>query len=108
METVMYKTIVLDLLQDRPQMHEQLRQKRMLLQTVERYAEQLKKKHEGWKEVISKTRPGSDPNRIASEALELAMEDLSACLAPEYPPEESEALSLDDAMEFIRRPIPHA
>jgi len=45
-----YKTIILQLLQQRPQMHEQLRQERKLLPTLEIYAKELKASHEDWKE----------------------------------------------------------
>jgi hypothetical protein len=102
----MYKTIVLELLQQRPQMHEQLRAHRKLLRTVNQYAQELKRKHEAWKDVLSPVRPESDPQQIASEALDLAMEDLKDCLACESPPDENESLSLDDAMAFIRRHTP--
>ena len=37
-----YKTIVLELLQQRPQMHEQLRKDRKLLPALEFYAKELK------------------------------------------------------------------
>jgi hypothetical protein len=99
----MYKALVLELLLDRPQLSEPLRQKRMLLATVEIYAQTLRKKHQAWREVLSQARQASDPQQIASEALELAVEDLSICLVPEYSPPETEALSLDDAMAFIQR-----
>jgi hypothetical protein len=100
---MMYKTIVLQLLQDRPEMHEQLRKKRKLLATVELCGQELKRMHEAWKDVLSQARPGSDPSQIASEALELALEDLVNCLDSESPPDENEPMSLDGAMAFIRR-----
>ena len=71
-----YKTIVLELLQQRPEMHEQLRRTRKLLPTMETYAKELKTSHEAWKETLSQARPGSDPSQIASEAMEMALKEL--------------------------------
>jgi hypothetical protein len=99
---MLYKTMVLELLQDRPQMHEQLRKKRQLLATVELYGQELKRKHEAWKDILSQARPGSDASQTASEALELALEELVNCLNSGSPPDENETLSLEGAMAFIR------
>jgi hypothetical protein len=71
-----YKTIVLGLIEERPEIHEKLRRTRTLLPTLELYAKKLKTSHEAWKEHLFKERPASDPSQIASEALEIA---LSAC-----------------------------
>ena len=54
-----YKTIIYELLQQRPQMHEQLRKERKLLTTLELYARELKTSHEAWKEALDQQRPGS-------------------------------------------------
>ena len=97
-----YKTIILELLQQRPEMHEQLRKERKLLPALELYARELKTSHEAWKERLSQTMPGSDPSQIASEAMEMALKDLEDRL-PSASPQESETLSLDAAMAFIRR-----
>jgi len=97
-----YKTIILELLKERTELHEQLRKERKLLPALELYAKELKTSHEAWKEVLSQAKPGSDPSQIASEAMEMAMKDLEDRL-PSASPEESEALSLDAAMAFIRR-----
>jgi uncharacterized protein YfaS (alpha-2-macroglobulin family) len=105
METNMqYKTIVHELLQQRPQMHEQLRRQRKLLSTLELHARELKSNHQAWKELLSQLRPGSDPSQIASEALEIALKELEDRLPSESPRKEHEAVFLDAAMMFIRRP----
>lgn len=70
-----YKTIVLELLKQRPEIHNQLRRKRMLLATVERYARELKANHETWKERLSQAKPGSEESQISSEALEFALKE---------------------------------
>ena len=100
-----YKTIVFELLQQRPLMHEQLRKDKKLLATMELHARELKASHEAWKEVLSQARPGSDPSQIASEAREMALQDLEDRLPPESR-QEDEPLSLDAAIAFIRRPTP--
>ncbi len=97
-----YKTIVLELLQQRPEMHEQLRKDRKLLTTMESYARDLKSSHEAWKETLGQERPGSDQSQIASEALEMALKDLEDRLPSASHPSDNEPLSLDAAMAFIR------
>jgi len=94
-----YKTMVLALLQQRPQMHEELRQARRLLPTLERYAHELKTSHEAWIDFLWRTKPAS-PHQIASEAMEMAVKDLEDLLPPVSPPAESE-LSLEEALAFI-------
>jgi hypothetical protein len=97
-----YKTIVLELLQQRPQMHEQLRKERKLLTTLKFYAKELKTSHEAWKETLGQQRPGSDPSQIRSEALELALKELEDRLPSASETGEEEAISLDEAMAYLR------
>ena len=97
-----YKTIVLELLQQRPEVHEQLRVNRRLLPTVELYARELKTSHEAWKETLSEAKPGSDQSQIASEAMEMALRELEDRLPSGHHPDSNEPLSLDGAMAFIR------
>ena len=103
-----YKTIIHEMLQQRPQLHSQLRKDRKLLPAMEIYARQLKTSHESWKEVLWGLRPGSDPSQIASEALEIALKEMEDRLSSASPESEHEALSLDQAMAFIRRHTPPA
>src|SRR5262249_42292586 len=98
-----YKTIVLELLQDRPQLHDQLRQQRRLLATMEALAQGLKNRHEAWTEQLSQASPDSDPHQIASEALEIALKELMDSLPSDSSADESEALSLDAAMAYLHR-----
>src|SRR5580692_342490 len=77
METTMqYKTIVLELLKERTELHEQLRLTRRLLPTMETCARELKASHETWMETLAQSNPSSDPSQIASEAMELALREL--------------------------------
>ena len=102
-----YKTICLQMIQDRPEMYDQLLRKRMLLPTLERYAVQLRTSHLEWKELLSQARPGSE-SQIASEAMEIALKELEDSLPAAIPPGENEVLSLDAAMAFLNRPTPPA
>jgi hypothetical protein len=109
METTMhYKTIICELLQQRPQMHEQLRRDRKLLTVLENYARELKASHQGWMHLLSQMRPGSDPSQISSEALEIAVKELEDRLPVESQQSENEALFLDAAMLFLSRRTPRA
>jgi hypothetical protein len=100
-----YKTIVYELLMQRPEMHEQLRKERKLLITLELYAKELKTSHDGWKELLRPLRPGSDPSQVSSEAMELALKELEDRL-PSESPQNEEGLFLDAAMLFTRSRTP--
>jgi hypothetical protein len=99
---MLYKTMVLELLQQRPEMHDQLRKNRTLVPTLERYANQLRTRHLAWKEEFSQARPASEPSQVASEALEIALKELEDSLDSASPPNGSEPLSLDAAMAYLR------
>jgi hypothetical protein len=99
-----YKTIVLELLKERTELHEQLRLTRRLLPTLETCAMELKASHEAWKETLAQPSPGSDPLMISSQAMELALQELEDRLPSMSPQDEQEALSLDMAMVFVRTP----
>jgi len=101
-ETMQYKTIILELLQQRPKMHDQLRKDRKLLTSMERYAKELKASHEAWMDLLSGLRPRSNRNHIASEALEIALKEMEDRLPSESPRQGHEALCLDAAMLFLR------
>jgi hypothetical protein len=99
---MLYKSIILEILQQRPKMHAQLRKDRKLLPTMERYAKELKTSHEAWKDLLSGLRPGSDKSQIKSEALEIALKELEDRLPTESPQNGNESLFLDAAMLFLR------
>ena len=101
-----YKTIILELLQQRPQLHERLRKNRKLLPAMEIYARELKKSHQGWRELLSQLWPGSDQSQIVSEALEIALKELEDRLPSES--QENDGLTLDAAMAFVRGYSPRA
>lgn len=98
-----YKTIIFRLLEQQPQLYEQLQRERAALMTVERKAVQLKHRHAAWTEVLTQAQPDSSPNQILSAALELAVRDLEELLATEAAMTDLPAPSLEAAMEFVRR-----
>ena len=98
-----YKTIVLQLLEDRPQLRNRLQKYRQMLPTLEFYAHELKTGHEAWKNRLLQARPESDPAQIASEAMEMATAGLEASL-PSESTGDDKTLSLDEAMTFLKTP----
>ena len=62
-----YKTIALELIQDRPELYEQLRSSKRLLPTMDAYAIELKDSHDAWKDQLNQAKPGSDPSQIAAK-----------------------------------------
>jgi hypothetical protein len=103
-----YKSLTLGLLQQHPDLYRRLVSSRKLLPELERYATELRDRHEAWKERLSQARPGSDQGQISGEALELALADLRGSLPPESSTEDTGPLSLDGAMAFLRRRTPPA
>ena len=99
-----YKTIVLELLQQQPQIYDQLRKDRKLLTTMEQFARELKTSHEGWTRLLIPLRPGMAPVQIALEALETAVREMEDRLSAASSQDDSEALFLDAAMLFLRHP----
>jgi hypothetical protein len=106
--TMQYKTICLQMIQDRPEMYDQLLSTRTLLSALNRYATQLRASHRDWIELLTQARPGSSESQISSEALEIALKELADSLRHACPVEEDEPLSLDAAMAFIRHHTPPA
>jgi hypothetical protein len=102
-----YKTIVLELIQRQPELHERLRESRTLLATMDRHALDLQARHEAWMEHLGRAKPDSDRRQISAEALELALQDLEADL-PSASRADEDGPSLDGAMAYLRRHTPTA
>jgi len=100
---MLYKTIVLELLQQQTELHEQLRLTRRLKPTLETCARELKASHDAWNERLSQEKWGSDPSRISSEALEMAIQELVDRL-PTGNVSDGGELSLDQTMASARAP----
>jgi hypothetical protein len=99
-----YKTIVLELLQQRPQMHQQLCKNYTLMTALEMCATELKARHQELKEQLAQAKPASEASQISSEAFEMALKELEDRLPPALRTDEVETLSLDQAMASIRNP----
>jgi hypothetical protein len=102
-----YKTITLELIQGQPELYERLRSSKRLLPAMDAYAIELKASHEAWKDRLSQSSLERDPAQIASEAMELAIEELQARLPSASPKDEAE-LMIDEAMAFLRLHTPPA
>jgi chromosome segregation ATPase len=96
-----YKTIVLELLQQFPEMYDRLRETRTLLSTLEQRAEELKNSHEDWKQKLTEASPNYSEPQIASAAMEIALTELEASLLRDSPQDADEPPSLDGAMAFL-------
>lgn len=104
-----YKTIVLEFLKEQhPALHERLRTNRQLLRTVNAYATYLKTRHAVWMNELLPTGQWGDASQVSSQALEIALEDMQESLRKESSTDETEPLSLDAAMSFLRKHSPPA
>src|SRR5271169_997368 len=92
--TMRYKTICLELIKERPQLHEQLRANRTLLLALDDYAIGLKASHEQWLTRFSEVNPHKDRSQLSSEALETAIEELQESLPCEPAEPADEPFSL--------------
>ena len=102
-----YKTICLQMIQDRPEMYNRLLSQRSLLSTLDRLSSELRTSHQTWKGLLAQAKPGGSESQLASEALELALRQLGLSSASP-PPTDGEPFPLDDAMAYLRRHTPAA
>lgn len=101
-----YKTIVLELLRDRPALHEQLRVSGTLQASMEQLAVAFRACHLEHLKELAESRQASDPAQLSSEAMELAVKELQDSLPGELASEDTELFSLDQAMTFLHRHMP--
>ena len=102
-----YKTIILGLIQQQPELHEQLKESRTLLSTLDQLAIRLRQHHLGLVEQLRRRHPQSDEAQLSSEAMEVAVKQFEEALSNAPQADEPE-LSLDEAMAFIKRHSPPA
>lgn len=95
---MLYKTIVLELIRQEPELHRRLTASKRLLSTMEALAQELRTDHERlMNELIQK---GKDPTLASQEAREIAVAEMeqhlrSVAQAPEPVP-------LGEAMEYMK------
>src|SRR5262245_60671960 len=102
-----FKTIVLELLQDHPTLHERLRESRTLLRALDRSAAHFRARHVFWMSELGRTKTATEPSQLSSSALEIAVQEFRDALPPETP-DDPDSLSLDEAMELLSRHTPRA
>ena len=99
---MLYKTIVLRIAAGtRRNCTRNSARSRQLLATVNRYSKELMASHDELKEQLAQANPDSDPALIASQAMELAIQELVDRLPSESTPSDEE-LSLDEAVAHVR------
>jgi hypothetical protein len=103
-----YKTITLQLLEQRTELANSLRRRKQLLATMESLALALKTRHEAWKQRLLLTQPGSSESQRNSASLEFALRELEERLPPALPPDDSTGFNLEEAMAFLLAPLPPA
>ena len=99
---MLYKTILLELIESRPELHARLKAQRAVLTTVDRLALDLKSRHENWKDSLRQSNPDLDAIQIASMAGELALQEIMQVLESETP-DTNESISLDGEMAHLRQ-----
>lgn len=102
-----YMTIVLELIQNQPELCAKLRAEKTMLSTVEFYAKELRASHNAWKERLQAKQPANS-EQIEAQALELALQEMQDRLPSASTQSGEEDLSLDAAMEFLRKATPNA
>lgn len=100
-----YKTIILELIQQRPEMHEQLRMERKLKTTLEMYAKELKENHQTIRDQLQQENPESNPSLISSQAFEMACKEMEDRMPPVSGADKDQELTLDAAIAHVRSPL---
>jgi hypothetical protein len=72
---MLYKTIVLRCLEDRPSLARRLQERREMLAMMEAWSEQLMLNHLAWMGRLATTNPDLSPHQIKSQAMEIALEE---------------------------------
>ena len=89
-----YKTIVLELLQQQPALHEELRSSNCLLSAMNQLAVLLRDLHHQTLADLRRLRSSESQPLLSSEAMELATHQLQQSLLTE----DNESFSLDETM----------
>lgn len=97
-----YKTIMLELLQQNPSLHDRLQKTGQLFSTMETYTRQLKVRHELWKASLAEQNPALGAIEISAAALEIAVQEIEQALRTEYPGNAGEPHSVAAAIDFVR------
>ena len=70
---MLYKTILLELIQSQPELNQRLKDTRLHLAAIELYSRELRNLHLEWIQELTKTKPTMDEATRKSAAAELAL-----------------------------------
>ena len=101
-----YKTIVMELLEQNPELHNQLKQHQKLLETINEMAFELKASREHMIAELAAQQPDVAYSVTCSQATEIAIAELQQRLAPTSDHETNEAMSLDQIMASVTQHSP--
>ena len=101
-----YKTIVMELLEQNPELHNHLKQNRKLLETIDTMALELKLRREQTIAELAEQQPDVEYSVICSQATEIAIAELQQRLAPTSDHETDEAMSLEQIMASVMQHSP--
>jgi hypothetical protein len=87
----MYRTMVLEMIQHQPSLHDRLRREGCLLATVDRLGAELRDRHLGLKQSLTEAHPDRDPDQVSQEAMEIALAELGTSLPTASPNEDPDA-----------------
>jgi type II secretory pathway component PulM len=100
-----YKTIAMELIGQRSQLHEKLKRERKLLSTMETIARELKTSHEAISQDLAMEQPQMEASLISSQAMEMALTEMEARMPPVSPKGDGDELSLDQIMATLSNPL---
>ncbi|MEZ6104462.1 MAG: hypothetical protein R3E01_36455 [Pirellulaceae bacterium] len=106
--TMHYKTIVLELIEQRPRWHEQLKSSNSLLSTINQLAITLRNRHLDLLDQAEATPLQMSPIQHSSEALEKAIAELLEHFPREQEAAASDTLDMDALIAFLKRHTPQA
>ena len=99
---MLYKTVVLDLIQQDRRFYRNLKRTRRLMATIDCLSQELRQSHLAWKAELQDLKPQAIPNLISSEAFEHALQEIQNRLRFVSSENEAETAQLEQAIRFIR------
>ncbi len=99
---MLYKTVVLDLIQQDRRFYRNLKRTRRLMATIDCLSQELRQSHLAWKAELQDLNPQAIPNLISSEAFEHALQEIQNRLRFVSSENEAETDQLEQAIRFIR------
>jgi hypothetical protein len=77
-----YKTIILELLEQNPDLYRRLKRNRQVRQTMDRLAVDLQRRHLELRSYLQQSQPGAGSSELSSQAMEMAIAELREQLVP--------------------------